>query len=246
MTTTATTTTAAAGTMEEFERTTSRWGRLTMLACLAFALAGPTYLVLFADLGVTGAELATAVAAVVGTFFVIFLIEPITYFPILGQASMYQAFMIGNISNKLLPAALIAQTRIGAKPGTAKGSLAAVAAIAGAAAIHMISLLVFVGVLGTWIISRIPPEPAEAVRDFILPAVLGAVILQAIVSLKQMRATVTAAVVAAAVQFVLVPLVPALGMGATAVSVILTLLVVALLRPRTPRADGPADGPATS
>lgn len=241
----ATATTIASGSMEEFERTTSRWGRLTMLACLAFALAGPTYLVLFADLGVGGAELLTAVFAVVGTFFVIFLVEPITYYPILGQASMYQAFMIGNISNKLLPAALIAQTRIGAKPGTARGSLAAVAAIAGAAAIHMVSLLVFVGLLGTWIISVLPQPLIDAVRDYILPAVLGAVILQAIVSLKQVRATVIAAVVAALVQFVLLPLVPALGMGATAVSVIGTLLIVWILHKRSSQADGPREDAGT-
>lgn len=237
--------TVASGSMAEFERTTSRWGRLTMLACLAFALAGPTYLVLFADLGVTAPELLTAVIAVVGTFFVIFLIEPITYFPILGQASMYQAFMIGNISNKLLPAALIAQTRVGAKPGTDRGSLAAVAAISGAAAIHLVSLLVFVGVLGTWIISVIPPSLTDAVRDYILPAVLGAVVLQAVVSLKQLRATVIAAAVAALVQFVLVPLVPSLGMSATAVSVVVTLLVVWLAHRNTPRpaaATTDADG----
>lgn len=242
----ATTTIIAPGSMEEFERTTSRWGRLTMLACLAFALAGPTYLVLFADLGVGGAELVTAVIAVVGTFFVIFLIEPITYYPILGQASMYQAFMIGNISNKLLPAALIAQTRIGAKPGTARGSLAAVAAIAGAAAIHMVSLLVFVGIMGTWIISVLPRPLIDAVRDYILPAVLGAVILQAIVSLRQVRATVIAAVVAALVQFVLLPLLPALGMGATAVSVIGTLLIVWLLHKRSPQGDRSGDDAGTA
>ncbi|GAA1661198.1 hypothetical protein GCM10010977_24930 [Citricoccus zhacaiensis] len=233
---TATTSTPAAspGSMAEFDATTSRWGRLTMLAGLVFSLAGPLYLVFFADLGVTATALFTAFAAVAGTFFVIWIIEPITYFPILGPASMYQAFMIGNISNKLLPSALIAQARIDARPGTHRGGLAAVMAICGAAFVHLLSLLVFVGILGTWLISVIPESVTDVVRVYVLPAVLGAVIIQAIVSLKQVRATAVAAVVAALVQFVLVPLVPALGMAATAISVIVTLVIGWYVRKREP------------
>lgn len=234
--TTATATASApeAGTMDEFENTTSRWGRLTMIAGLIISLAGPLYLVFFADLGVTATALFTAFAAVAGTFFVIWIIEPITYFPILGPASMYQAFMIGNISNKLLPSALIAQSRVGAKPGTHRGGLVAVMAICGAAFVHLLSLLVFVGLLGTWLISVIPEPVTDVVRVYVLPAVLGAVIIQAIVSLKQVRATVVATVVAALVQFVLVPLVPALGMAATAISVIVTLVIGWYVRRREP------------
>ncbi|GAA4774218.1 hypothetical protein [Citricoccus nitrophenolicus] len=224
----------ASGSMDEFDATTSRWGRLTMIAGLIISLAGPLYLVFFADLGVTATALFTAFAAVAGTFFVIWIIEPITYFPILGPASMYQAFMIGNISNKLLPSALIAQARVGATPGTHRGGLAAVMAICGAAFVHLLSLLVFVGLLGTWLISVIPESVTDVVRVYVLPAVLGAVIVQAIVSLKQVRATVVATAVAALVQFVLVPLVPALGMAATAISVIVTLVIGWYVRKREP------------
>jgi hypothetical protein len=225
--------------MGEFERTTSRWGRLTMIAGLVFSLAGPLYLVFFADLGVTATQLFTAFAAVAGTFFVIWLVEPLTYFPILGSASMYQAFMIGNISNKLLPAALIAQASIGAKPGTPRGSLAAVMAICGAAAVHLLSLFIFVGLLGTWLISIIPPDVTEVVRIYVLPSVMGAVVVQAIVSLKQFRATIVAFVVALLVQFVLVPLVPALAMVATAIAVLTTLVIGWFVRKReaTPAED---------
>jgi hypothetical protein len=225
--------------MGEFERTTNRWGRLTMIVGLLFSLAGPLYLVFFADLGVTATQLFTAFAAVAGTFFVIWLVEPLTYFPILGSASMYQAFMIGNISNKLLPAALIAQASIGAKPGTPRGSLAAVMAICGAAAVHLLSLFIFVGLLGTWLISIIPPDVTEVVRIYVLPAVMGAVVVQAIVSLKQFRATIVAFVVALLVQFVLVPLVPALAMVATAIAVLTTLVIGWFVRKReaTPAED---------
>ena len=162
----------AAGTdlLQDFDRTTSRWGRLTMLAGLAVSLAGPFYLVFFAGLEVTSRQLWAAYGAVAATFLVIWIVEPLTYFPILGPAAMYQAFMIGNISNKLLPAALVAQINIGAKPGTRRAELAAVMAICGAASVHLVSLLVFVGLLGTWLISVIPPDLIDVARLYILPS----------------------------------------------------------------------------
>lgn len=225
------------GGMVEFERTTSRWGRITMIAGLILSLAGPLYLLLFADLDVSATQLWTAFGAVAATFFVIWLVEPLTYFPILGSASMYQAFMIGNISNKLLPAALVAQSTVGAKPGTPRGSLVAVMAICGAAAVHLVSLLILVGLLGTWLISVVPPEMLQTVRVYVLPSVMGAVVVQAIVSLKQVRPTLIAFAVALTVQFVLVPAVPQLAMVATALAVVTTLVLAWFARDR--RSTGP-------
>ncbi|MGQ7787524.1 hypothetical protein [Nesterenkonia sp. PF2B19] len=64
--------------MAQFTATTTRAGRLTMIIGLMVSLSGPLYLVLFADLGVTASALLTAFAAVAGTFFIIWLVEPVT------------------------------------------------------------------------------------------------------------------------------------------------------------------------
>ncbi|NMR28506.1 hypothetical protein [Crystallibacter degradans] len=220
--------------LAEFDRTTSRWGRLTMIAGLILSVAGPLYLVFFTGLDISAAQLWTAFAAVAAVFAIIWIVEPVTYFPILGPAAMYQAFMIGNISSKLLPSALIAQTRIGAKPGTRRGDFAAVAAICGAAAIHLVSLALFVGILGTWLISIIPVEVIDVARLYVLPSVLGAVIVQAILTIKQLRITIIAVVVALLVQFVLLPLVPAIAFLTTGIAVIGTIIVSWLARDRKP------------
>lgn len=115
-----------------FDKTTSHWGRITMIIGLFFSLAAPAYLVFFSGLDIELSGIFAAFAALAAVFGVIWIVEPLTYYPILGASSMYQAFMIGNISNKLLPAAMIAQSTIGVKPGTRKGELASVAAICGA------------------------------------------------------------------------------------------------------------------
>lgn len=224
--------TAHADTLLEFDRTTSRWGQITMGAALVLSLAAPLYLVLFANLGITSAQVWTAFFAVAAAFFVLWFVEPITYYPVLGPAAMYQAFMIGNIANKLLPSALVAQATIGAKAGTKRGEFAALMAICGAAMVHVISMLLFVGVLGTWLVSVIPADIVTVARLYIFPSIIGAVMVQLITTLKQVRVTVIAAVVAVVVLFVLVPAVPALAKPATGIVVLLTAALAWFLRSR--------------
>ncbi len=219
--------------MAVFEATTSRWGRLTMLCGLVLSLIGPLYLVFFGGLDVTISHVWIAFLAVAGTFAVFWILEPLTYFPILGSAAMYQAFMIGNISNKLLPAAIVAQSSVNARAGTKRGDLAAVMAICGAATVHLTSLLLFVGILGTWLISTVPPELIEVARMYILPALMGAVLVQCIVTMKQLRPTLFAVGTALAVQFLLVPAIPQLAMLSTAFTVVVTILLSWFLRNRS-------------
>ena len=203
-----------------------------MIAGLVFSLLGPIYLVFFAGLEITGPMIWIAFVAVAATFGVFWFVEPLTYFPILGSAAMYQAFMIGNISNKLLPAAIVAQSSINAKPGTRRGDLAAVMAICGAATVHLTSLLVFVGLLGTWLVSMVPVSMIEVARLYILPALMGAVLVQAIVSMKRLRPTVIAVALALLFQFVVVPAVPKMALFATALVVLLSIVLSWVLRDR--------------
>lgn len=223
--------------MADFNRTTSRWGQITMISGLLISVAGPLYLVFATGLDIGPAQLWIAFAAVAATFGIIWIVEPLTYYPVLGPAAMYQAFMIGNISNKLLPAALIAQTNIGAKPGTKRAELAAVVAICGAAVVHLVSLAVFVGFLGSWLISVIPPSVLLVTRLYVVPAVLGAVLVQAIVSMKQPRTTVFALLVSAVVVFILLPLVPSLALVSTAIVVLATILLAWFFRGKSAMAE---------
>lgn len=221
--------------MKQFERQTTRYGSLTMIAGLVLSLIGPLYLVFFTGLYITPSMVWVAFAAVAATFAVFWIVEPLTYFPVLGSAAMYQAFMIGNISNKLLPAAIVAQSSINAKPGTKRGDISAVMAIGGAATVHLVSLLVFVGLLGTWLVSLIPGEVVEVARLYILPSLMGAVLVQCILSMKQLRATIVALGLAVLLQFVVIPLAPQLAGFATAFAVIGSIVISWIVRDRRQR-----------
>lgn len=232
--------------MARFEDTTSRWGRLTMLVGLILSLAGPAYLVVFGGLDLDATRIWVAFIAVAATFGVFWVLEPLTYFPVLGPAAMYQAFMVGNISNKLLPAAVVAQASVNATPGTRRGDLTAVLAICGAATVHLTSLLVGVGLLGTWLVSVLPPELIEVSRLYILPAVMGAVLVQCFATMRQPRTAAVAVVTALGIQFCVLTLAPGLALFSTALCVAVTMVLSWFLRDRrvVHRAPG-EDGPDT-
>ncbi|MGF0117561.1 hypothetical protein ACQFYA_14760 [Promicromonospora sp. Marseille-Q5078] len=236
MSTASTASTADAASWRRFDTTTSRWGRITMLLGMVLMIAGPA--VLAAELGVHLTTVLAAVATLAVAFGVIWVVEPLSYFPILGPASMYQAFMIGNISNKLLPAAIVAQSTIGARPDTRKGQLAAVLAICGAATTHLTSLAVCVGLLGTVLMRVIPDAVVGTVQLYVLPAIMGAILVQMVASNPDWRTLRVAVAVGVLVQFVLVPLVPAIAPFALAVAVLGTTgLVLASAVRRAPAAS---------
>lgn len=211
----------------QFDATTSRWGRATMIAAIVLTLAGP--LVLALQLEVSPLTVLAAFLGIAAVFGVVWFVEPFSYFPILGSASMYQAFMIGNISNKLLPAAVGAQAAIGARPGTKRGQLASVLAICGAATTHLLGLLILVGVLGSFLVNLLPADVVATVQTYILPAVMGAVIVQMISSNRSPRLLIIAVSVAAVVVFILTPLIPGMSYVAIAVSVLATILLAIFL-----------------
>jgi hypothetical protein len=157
---------------------------------------------------------------------------------------MYQAFLIGNISNKLLPAAIVAQAQLGEKPGSRRAELIAGSAIIGAVLVHITTLILFVGVLGTLIVGLLPPAVISTARIYILPAIFGAVVLQSVLAMKSIRTTIVAAVVAGLVVFIGLPLVPAITFFATAIAVILTIIVAWFTRSKT-QPTGESEVPTT-
>lgn len=215
-----------------FERTTSRWGRWTMLAGLVISLSGPAYLMFglgyWPGFGVV-AQTWVAVAAVFG---VLWVVEPIAYYPMLGSAATYQAFMIGNIANKLLPSALTAQQSVGAEQGTKKAEITAVVAIIGAAAMHLVSLLVFVGLLGTWVVSIIPPGVQE-VFAYVVPAIFGPVLIQSVMTANDRRTLLISGACGVAGVFALVPLVPSTKTYGMALCVLAAVALALTFRTKT-------------
>lgn len=233
----ANTNTISANPMTDFDKTTSKWGPITMLAGMIAMLSGPMMLVAFGGYSIEPMTLVTCVVAIAAVMGVIWVIEPISYFPILGPGAMYQAFLIGNISTKLLPAAVTAQESIKAKPGTPQAQIAATLAICSAALIHVIGLMLIVGIFGQWLLTVIPADVLGAVTTYVVPAVLGAFVMQNVIgNRKQPKLIVTALIVGIVVIYGLAPLAPFLANAAPFLGVILTAVIAMLMFKPAPTA----------
>jgi hypothetical protein len=117
-----------------------------------------------------GAGMALALTYAVPFFF----IEPISYYPVYGDAGNYMSMTTGNVSNLRLPCAAVAQAVAGVPEGTRTG--AAIAAIGIAVSVLIGVTGVFIGTLtGGWITAQFPGWLTEAFKLYLLPAVWGAV-----------------------------------------------------------------------
>lgn len=113
---------------------------------------------------------AISIWSAIGAFWVV---EPVSYFPILGIPGTYLAFISGNISNLRLPCSAVAQEAAGVQSGTDKGSIISTIGIATSIIINITFLTV--GVFGGSALYEILPAGFKDSLNFLLPALFGAI-----------------------------------------------------------------------
>lgn len=153
-----------------------KWGRITNL--LGVVLSFGPILVLSLVFGLTP-EVNTIISGAVAIWSVIALfwvIEPVSYFPILGIPGTYMSFLSGNISNLRLPCSAVAQEAAGVEVGSEKGSIIATLGIAVSIIVNVVILTIGV-IAGTSILGAMPPSVTDAL-GYILPALFGAIFAQ--------------------------------------------------------------------
>ncbi len=135
------------------------------------------------------AALLTAFIAGASSFGVLWFVEPISYFPVLGPVGTYMAFLSGNISNMRVPCASMAQEAAGVKPGTEQGSITATLGMAMSIVIN-VSVLTIGVILGSSILSMLPDSITEALSNYLLPALFGALLVQFGMKMKSHTVTI--------------------------------------------------------
>ncbi|NUB93825.1 hypothetical protein HT576_22895 [Haloterrigena sp. SYSU A121-1] len=155
----------------------NKWGRRTNLLAVALSF-GPAValLTVFGILPPTQA-VTGAFISVAATFGIFWLVEPLSYYPVLGIPGTYMAFLSGNISNLRLPCAAAAQESADVQTGTPQGSI--ISTIAIAASIVVNTTLLGIGAFA--LVSAFQALPAlwqNALDSYLVPAVFGAIFAQ--------------------------------------------------------------------
>lgn len=143
------------------------------------------------------AALLTAFISGASAFGVLWFVEPISYFPVVGPAGTYMAFLSGNISNMRIPCASMAQVAAEVEPGTEKGSIIATLGMAVSIIIN-VSVLTIGAILGTSVLAMLP-DSIKAALNYLLPALFGALLVQ--FGMKMIKHSVIMVVVAFALYF---------------------------------------------
>ena len=122
------------------------------------------------------AALGTAAVSAIASFGVLWFVEPLSYYPVVGPMGTYMAFVSGNISNMRIPCASMAQISAEVEPGSDKGSI--IATIGMGVSIVINTLVLTVGVIaGSSILSMLPASVVGAL-NYLLPALFGALLVQ--------------------------------------------------------------------
>ena len=187
---------------DEYTPKINRIGKLT--GYLGVLVAFTPALVLAVVYGIVPKPAALLTAFISGTsaFDVLWFVEPISYFPVVGPAGTYMAFLSGNISNMRIPCASMAQVAAEVEPGTEKGSIIATLGMAVSIIIN-VSVLTIGAILGSSVLAMLP-DSVKAALNYLLPALFGALFVQ--FGMKMIKHSVIMVVIAFALYF-------AIGMG---------------------------------
>lgn len=151
-----------------------RIGIITMLIACVLSFPPLVYLYFVHGILPPFAQSMTAWMLVASVFGAFYIVEPISYYPILGLAGTYISFLSGNISNLRLPCSAMAQEVVGVEEGTKQAEIIDTMGIVGSVIINLIGVTL-AAFVGTWLLGLFPKFVAEAFRQYTAPAIFGAV-----------------------------------------------------------------------
>ena len=111
-----------------------------------------------------------AVAA--AAYGVSWIVQPLSFFAVVGTAGQYISWVAGTVSTIRVPASAMAQKSAEVEPGTPEGDVISAIGIATSVfvSVSVVTLFVFIG---SWVLPMLPPLIHKAFK-YILPAIFGA------------------------------------------------------------------------
>lgn len=161
---------------KEYMTKMNRVGKITGYLGVFVSFAPAVVLAIVYGITPQPAALLTAFISIASAVGVLWFVEPISYFAVLGPIGTYMSCLSGNISNMRLPCASIAQVSAGVEPGSKEGTIISSIGMAVSIVIN-ISVLTIGVVLGSSVLSMLPIKVTEAL-NYLLPALFGALLVQ--------------------------------------------------------------------
>ena len=206
----------------DFQGQFARIGMFTLIAGLIANFVPALYLA-----GVVGVmpqftDLLQIYAVAFSAFGISWLVQPLSFYPMLGVGGSYISWLCGNVADIRVPAATMAQRVVGAEPGSPEGDVMATIGIAGSVFVSVVILTLFT-FIGAAIIPLVPKFVTKAF-GYILPAVFGAVYAE--LSRKHFKIGVLTIIVGLGVTFIA----PKIGLPGSLLSIVIIVGGIAMAR----------------
>lgn len=176
-----------------------KWGKITGWLSILLSFGPALVLAVVYKLVPPVNAIITAFIAIASAVGINWIVEPISYFPIIGVAGTYMAFISGNISNLRIPSAAVSQKVAGVEPGTNQGSIIATLGMAVSVIVNIVILALGV-FAGSAILAKLPQNVTNAF-NYLLPSLFGAIFIQ--FSLMKLKLAPVALGIALALTFAL-------------------------------------------
>ena len=159
----------------EFKRKVHFWGRLTLGIAFFISHSIPFYLTFIAGYDINTAVLIQGLIFVASFVGIIWFIEPISYFPVLGAAGNYLSFLSGNIGNMRMPVVGAVQNALEVEAGTKKAEMAAIFGLVSSILTNL--AILFVVIIGGAALVQNLPEVVLGAFTYAVPGIIGAMIV---------------------------------------------------------------------
>lgn len=209
-----------------------RIGRTTMAIAFVLAFLPVIYFYFVKGYQFPMSSYFNVIVAITSIGIGLWLTEPLAFWPVLGSAGTYMAYLSGNVSGMRFPVALSVQSNMKADINTPRGQVLTIVGIVASVFMNLIILLVIV-LAGGWLI-KVLPTPIKAAFAFVMPCLLGCMLTMRFASgkdgfAKTFVSSLPYLVTAIGCKLVITYQLPQLRTYGTAISVGATVLVAYIL-----------------
>ncbi|KMO85535.1 membrane protein [Megasphaera cerevisiae DSM 20462] len=160
----------------EFNARSIRIGMITMICGVIANFIPAVYLYVVYGVIPPVADILKVWMVAAVTFGVSWIIQPITFFSLLGVSGTYIGWLAGSCADIRCPAVAMAQKAAGVEAGTPEGDVISTMGLAGSI-FTSVAIITFFTILGMGLIEMLPLAVKSSFK-YILPAVFGAVYVQ--------------------------------------------------------------------
>ncbi len=158
----------------QYTSTVHRIGRITLSIALVLSFAPVIYMYFVLGWRVPAAVYLNVLFALTALCIGMWITEPLIWYPILGAAPTYMAYLAGNVKNIRVPVARSIMKKYNQHPDSPRGQVLATFSVAISVYVNLIILTVII-MTGIYFVPLLPDFVLSAL-SYVVPALIGALI----------------------------------------------------------------------